>query len=679
MTTRLRKGMAVPSFVSVAVAWLSPRLSAPESRTSSITSQHFVLICAAVFLLASGVRLLHREDRFTEIDRGTSLLTSLVEPYRQDARQMIEDGSFLFPKKGPDGEEERALLHPPGYAILLLVMYGAEKPDDSYSRLRLLHILSDALASVVVLLIAAELFPISTAVIGALLVALSPHLAYYSQYLSPESLAVLPILIAVYLIVKATKRPRAGLIALAGVMLGLSCWLRSNGLLLSPFLAAAIFLLFQRGKRLGYAALLTATTAVVISPITIRNWILSDRFIPLSLGAGITMMEGIGDYDKEGRFDMPALDADVARREAEWFGEPEYERNLWAPRGIERDRARLARALTVVRSNPSWFFGVMLRRAAFMVRYNQSNAGGWPFDTSQVSYVSGNAPFRHRLADTNDMRVVERASIAEWFGDEAVISPGAGALFAADGQTLHLSGESSAFADQLMSRPIVVDANSDYVLRIEFNLLQGDAAVKVTTIDMRETLNSAGLAAAAHEHRILEKHKRKVRADSEGKTDQSGMPPDASLSLPFASGSRDHVRVVVSNNGSPAPKLDLKRAIILTAGVTPRVWTRYPRLLIRSLQKSLFVTSGMLPLIGAGIILLAAARRWRALLVMLAVPAYYVSVHSAFHTEYRYILAMHYFLLAIAAVTLGGVGVAIKQVSILAVSRFRLSAHKVGL
>ena len=64
---------------------------------------------------------------------------------------------------------------------------------------------------------------------------------------------------------------------------------------------------------------------------------------------------------------------------------------------------------------------------------------------------------------------------------------------------------------------------------------------------------------------------------------------------------------------------------------------------------------------------------------MLVVPAYYLLVQSALHTEYRYILAMHYFLLAIAAVTLGGVGVAIKQVSILAVSRFRLSAHKGGL
>lgn len=67
----------------------------------------------------------------------------------------------------------------------------------------------------------------------------------------------------------------------------------------------------------------------------------------------------------------------------------------------------------------------------------------------------------------------------------------------------------------------------------------------------------------------------------------------------------------------------------------------------------------MLPLIGIGIILLAAARRWRVLLVLLVVPAYYLSVQSALHTEYRYILAIHYFLSVMAAVTLSCFGAAI--------------------
>jgi hypothetical protein len=67
------------------------------------------------------------------------------------------------------------------------------------------------------------------------------------------------------------------------------------------------------------------------------------------------------------------------------------------------------------------------------------------------------------------------------------------------------------------------------------------------------------------------------------------------------------------------------------------------------------------------------------LLVLLIVPAYYLSVQSALHTEYRYILAIHYFLLAIAGLTLGCAGIAIKKASSLTVSRFRLPARRAGL
>ncbi|HEX8090911.1 MAG TPA: hypothetical protein VF762_18770, partial [Blastocatellia bacterium] len=42
--------------------------------------------------------------------------------------------------------------------------------------------------------------------------------------------------------------------------------------------------------------------------------------------------------------------------------------------------------------------------------------------------------------------------------------------------------------------------------------------------------------------------------------------------------------------------------------------------------------------------------RGSALAALLAVPGYYLLAQSAFHTEYRYILAIHYFLFVAAAV-----------------------------
>ena len=73
-----------------------------ERKPSLIQSRRgrLILLCAIVFVLASAVRLLYFEDRFTEIERGTSFLTTLVKPYRQDALQMLEDSFYSFISSG---------------------------------------------------------------------------------------------------------------------------------------------------------------------------------------------------------------------------------------------------------------------------------------------------------------------------------------------------------------------------------------------------------------------------------------------------------------------------------------------------------------------------------------------------------------------------------------------------
>jgi hypothetical protein len=60
----------------------------------------------------------------------------------------------------------------------------------------------------------------------------------------------------------------------------------------------------------------------------------------------------------------------------------------------------------------------------------------------------------------------------------------------------------------------------------------------------------------------------------------------------------------------------------------------------------------MLALILAGAVMLALSRQWRALVVVFAVPVYYLGAQSVLSTEYRYILAIHYFVFILAAVSL---------------------------
>ena len=114
--------------------------------------------------------------------------------------------------------------------------------------------------------------------------------------LLPDTLAVLPLLAAVYLLVCA-RAGRGVLKALgAGLLIGLSCWLRANALLLAPFLAlAAVPFLFKRGGRVRPALALVAGALLAVAPLTLRNAVVYGHFIPVSLGAGQTLVEGIAD------------------------------------------------------------------------------------------------------------------------------------------------------------------------------------------------------------------------------------------------------------------------------------------------------------------------------------------------------------------------------------------------
>jgi 4-amino-4-deoxy-L-arabinose transferase-like glycosyltransferase len=414
----------------------------------------FVLVFAA----ALGVRLLCRRDvRF----ETWKVQTAVTENYKHLARLLGRNGAASFFDPASETNDPDLLGHPPGYPAVLALVYRVFGEGDAAAQI--FQIVCDSLAAALVFLIAAELLTFGVGVLAGTLVALAPQFCWNSALLLPDTLAVLPVLTALYLLVRA-ERGHAVLKALgAGVLIGVSCWLRANALLLAPFLILLVPFLFARGGRLRPSLALLGGALLAVAPLTLRNAVVFGHFIPVSLGAGQTLVEGIADYDPERRFGLPDTDMELIRMEAEEQGRPEYASSLFSPDGIERDRRRTARALAVVRAHPIWFACVMLRRAASMLRLE-----------------------RTPLAST--------AEVAEG-------------------------------------------------------------------------------------------------------------------------------------------------------------WTRGPRLAVRAAQK-LFITAVFLPLYLLGLIVLALARRRRPLAALLAVPLYYLCVQSALHTEYRYVLAVHYSLFIVAAAAL---------------------------
>lgn len=662
MSTKTER-LKLPSLI---INWLKGNLATHDQAPKKITSPvqppkrrgraQLVVVCAIIFFSAATVRLLRFQDVQGALNGKGALLKDLINPYWKETERILREGRLLFPLEYPDSGDARLILHPPGYPIVLAAIFKASGDYDSLlRRTQLVQIACDCLAAALVFLIAAELLPFAAAVIAGLLVAASPHLSFYSLWLTPDSLAALPVLAAMYLIIMAAKEPRITTVIAAGVMVGLSCWLRSNALLLAPFLAAVVVAVIKTGGRWRYAAAMAASAMIVISPITIRNWALFHRFIPLSLGAGITLIEGIADYDKGGRFGMPGFDVDVKEKDAEWYGRPEYAENVWTPDGIERDRGRFGRGLEVVRSNPAWFAGVMLRRAAFMLRYNDSRPYEWPFSSANVDLVSAEPPFGHWPADWQGRQVVWSKAPGEAVATGTVLSGRAEVSLGGDPPAIRVAGDDSQFGDQFASEPIALEEFTDYVLAFPAGLEAGAVAAKVTTSDRRITLASAMILGQGAEAERVSK-KRAKKAPAEGRAapyiDPADEQPLSVIEIPFASGGRTEARLVISNNGPAAarPAALIGDARLIKFGPTPQTWSRFLRAPIRALQRNLFTTSHMLPLVIAGVLLLALAGRGRALATLLAVPAYYLLAQSAFHTEYRYILAIHYFFLIAAAV-----------------------------
>ncbi|HXL80270.1 MAG TPA: glycosyltransferase family 39 protein [Pyrinomonadaceae bacterium] len=345
-----------------------------------------LLILSLIFCTALGVRLLNwqaaRHEAFAVQSRVALNYKHLAGLIRANGLSSLYDASSST--SNPD-----LLGHPPGYPILLSFIYRVAPDSDTATQL--LQMVLDSLSVIIIVLIAFELFPTAVGVIAGFIAALAPQFSWNSILLLPDSFAALPILLAMLLITKtlrqtnpASNRPSIVSIFFAGALIGVSVWLRANSLLLAPFLALLFLFIRKRGARLRPALVLVSGALLIIGPLTLRNAIVYGKFIPVSLGAGQTLIEGIADYNTDGSLGLPQTDMELIHGEAETSHRPDYANSLFTPDGIERDRARLARGFAVIRGHPIWFAGVMVRRAASMLRLERTplrlaatNSGTW--------------------------------------------------------------------------------------------------------------------------------------------------------------------------------------------------------------------------------------------------------------------------------------------------------------
>jgi hypothetical protein len=575
-------------------------------------------ICLLIFLVAFGVRSLSWHDTRLEVGK---VQTAVTGDYQHVAQLLRQGGVSSFLSSASPLSDLNTLGHPPGYSLLMAGIFSVV--GESNAAVQLVQIICDAFAAVVIFLIVAELLPFSAAVVAGMLAAFSPQFAWNSVLLLPDSLAVLPILLAVYCVVRAVRRPRLLSFIITGALVGVSCWLRANAMFLTVFIALTVPLLVKGERRWRYALAVVCGTLLIVLPLTIRNAIVFHRFIPLSLGAGQTLLEGIADYDSEGKFGIPNTDVGVMKQEAAIAGRPDYYGTLFNPDGVERERARLTRGFAVIRSHPLWFAGVMARRAGSMLRLERSRL------------ISTLPPVSHSLATSNLQPVWTNPS-AELVYQGIILSPQAKVFHDRSTESFNVTGDDSSYGQQFSAGAVDVKKDTDYLFTAPVKIARGRMRISVITAG-RKVLSSTIIETLEH-----------TRPEDQ---------PTNLIQIPLLASSNERVQLIFSNEASipPNPVAQVGRIKLFELGPARFLWTRYPRFFVHGIQR-IFLTAVILPLAIFGLGLLIIRKDSRALVILAVVPVYFFCVQSIVHTEYRYVLAVDYFLFALVGVAVAWIG-----------------------
>ncbi|HKO62701.1 MAG TPA: glycosyltransferase family 39 protein [Pyrinomonadaceae bacterium] len=348
----------------------SPTLASEPraSSTPSSTTRTRLLFVVLILLLAFGVRGLTRQFMQAHLDDPGWFQSGTYALFDRSAQNILDGKASIFWIDDP--AETDGAIYPPGYPAWLALVYTVTGERSAAATQRLQWIL-DALAVLLVIGIGVTAFQWSVGLMAGLFAAFSPLLSLAGTTPLADAPTSWLVVGGSWMLLLAYQRRSLGWAIVAGLMLGASCWLRINGLLLGFFWAGAIVLLFGIPKRtrLKLAGGVLVGVIVLVTPLIVRNAVAFRAFVPAGLGMGTNLWEGIGETDRAREFGAVFGDQALIEEERREMGvAPDAKFNLYYPDGVRRDRERARRAMSVIVRNPIWYAGVMLHRMWGMLK-----------------------------------------------------------------------------------------------------------------------------------------------------------------------------------------------------------------------------------------------------------------------------------------------------------------------
>lgn len=288
--------------------------------------------------------------------------------------------------------DQHRYLWPPGYPWLMSVMLG-DGSDASMTGLRALQVALSSLIGATTMLFAWRLFSTRAAVAAGLLWAVHLPLAAYTHLLWNETVflalflpALWQVLRALDLTAEGSEGPAQRRVLVAGVLLGLSLYVKELPLFLVPPLALVVGL---RARPLGMGAawrlgtLLPLAAVVVVLPWTARNLEVYGRVVPSGATLGENVFQGLN--ARHSNFDLIPLQIERAKRGEAPIGSdrtlaliapPEGDEGQpqrgWARPEIEvhlmdRQSTSVRRGLAWSLEHPLWFARTRLKKWSELV------------------------------------------------------------------------------------------------------------------------------------------------------------------------------------------------------------------------------------------------------------------------------------------------------------------------
>lgn len=332
-----------------------------------------VLACIGVVMLAFTVRFLTAQFIGQHIANPAWFPYGIYAIFDNQAQDLLDGktNAFWTGDALSSPRAATAAVYPPGYSLWLALIYRVSG-ERSVLTVQSVQVVLDSLSVLLILGIGTAAYGWRAGLWASVLASFSPLLAFNGATPLADAPTAWLVVGGAWMLLLAANRSSWRWALGSGLLIGASFWFRANALLLGVWCVLALLLFVQASwrARLRLSGVFFGGVLLLIAPVIVRNSVAFHAFVPGGMGAGTNLWEGIGETSRAAEFGAVFGDANVVEQERAELGLPsDVPFELYWPDGLQRDRARMSKALAVIKAHPFWFASVMARRMAGMLKY----------------------------------------------------------------------------------------------------------------------------------------------------------------------------------------------------------------------------------------------------------------------------------------------------------------------